>query len=185
MKKIWIVIAALAVLTGIIVVGCHRSDGGSKESQTFEEFGATILDYDYWKNIHSPGIMGPGDEATLVVGKIGDQAGEAFSGQISWSLSRTGVVAFVDVTKSTVSEDGTTATGNIVGIKAIGEGDVTVFAEDGHGTSIEHGFHVELGQHYTPEGELVESSSYYEEEESSSSEDEEESSSSAEPDDLW
>ena len=185
MKKIWMLIAAMAVLTGIIIVGCHRSDSDNDNSETFEEFGATILDYDYCKHIHSPGVMGPGDEATLAVGNIGDESVNTFSGKISWSLSRTGVVAFVDVTKSTVSEDGTTATGNIVGIKAIGEGDVTVFAEDGHGNSIEHSFHVEYGQHYNPEGDIVHSSSLEEEEESSSSEDEEESSSSAEPDDLW
>ena len=173
MKKFLIFLAAAVVLTGIIIVSCHRSNPDG--SGDFESFGASILDYDYWKPIHDPGIMGPGDVATLVVGKIGYEATEVFPGKVTWSISADGVLVFVQqISKSEVAEDGLTATGNIVEIRAIGEGTVTVLAKDAAGNVIQHEFKVAEGQHYTPDGEWKEPSysSFVEVEYSSSLEEE-------------
>ena len=161
MKKFWLFLSAAAVLAGIFVVGCNPSD--DHDSGDFKSFGASLLDYDYWKPVHDPGVMGPGDEATLVIGKIGYEATELYLGKVTWSLSTEGVLVFTaGTTGATVAEDGLTATGIVVGIKAVGAGTVTVIATDASGIQIWHEFEVGYGQHYRPDGGWDKSSSYSE-----------------------
>ncbi|MBO4595476.1 MAG: hypothetical protein J5632_02555 [Bacteroidales bacterium] len=206
MKKLLVIIAVVAVIAGISVSGCRRSGPAKSSSDSFNTFNGGILDYDYWKSIKNPGVLGLDDAVTLAIGRGGYENPEVFGGKVTWTLSETGVLEFILATRSQVSGKGSKATGSIIGIKAVGSGTVTVIATDAHGNTYKHEFRVGKGQHYKPDAEWSElpsssgyphddeaSSSSEDEEESSSSdleeyssssEEEEESSSSAEPDDL-
>lgn len=196
MKKLLVIIAVVAVIAGISVSGCRRSGPAKSSSDSFNTFNGGILDYDYWKSIKNPGVLGLDDAVTLAIGRGGYENPEVFGGKVTWTLSETGVLEFILATRSQVSGKGSKATGSIIGIKAVGSGTVTVIATDAHGNTYKHEFRVGKGQHYKPDAEWSElpSSSGYphddeassssEDEEESSSWEEEESSSSAEPDDL-
>ena len=189
MKKLLVIIAVVAVIAGISVSGCRRSGPAKSSSDSFNTFNGGILDYDYWKSIKNPGVLGLDDAVTLAIGRGGYENPEVFGGKVTWTLSETGVLEFILATRSQVSGKGSKATGSIIGIKAVGSGTVTVIATDAHGNTYKHEFRVGNGQHYKPDAEWYEYSSsghyssafyseYPDEEESSSSEDEEESSSS-------
>ena len=197
MKKLLVIIAVVAVIAGVSVSGCRRSSPAKSSSDSFSTFNGGILDYDYWKSIKNPGVLGLDDAVTLAIGRGGYENPEVFGGKVTWTLSETGVLEFILATRSQVSSKGSKAIGSIIGIKAVGSGTVTVIATDAHGNTYKHEFRVGSGQHYKPDAEwseLPSSSGYHDddeassssddEEESSSSEEEEESSSSAEPDDL-
>ena len=160
MKKIIILLAAMAVAAGLVFVACHRSDSNKPETVSFLTFQADILDLDYWATIHTPGVMGIDEEATLVVGRSGYENPEYYPGDVIWNLAPAGVLIFVQATwKTGISEDKTTATGNIVGIRSVGEGSATVTATDSSGNIISHEFVVGNGQHYRPDAEWQDSSS--------------------------
>ena len=182
MKKLLVIIAVVAVIAGISVSGCRRSGPAKSSSDSFNTFNGGILDYDYWKSIKNPGVLGLDDAVTLAIGRGGYENPEVFGGKVTWTLSETGVLEFILATRSQVYNKGSKATGNIIGIKAVGSGTVTVIATDAHGNTYKHEFRVGNGQHYKPDAEwseLPSSSGYpHDDEASSSSEDEEESSSS-------
>ena len=160
MKKIFMLLIAMAGATGLVFVACHRSDSNKSEPVSFQSFRAEILDLDYWATIHTPGVMGVGEEATLVVGRAGYEDSKYYPGDVTWNLAPAGVLVFVSATwKTGISEDKATATGNIVGIRSISEGRATVTATDASGNILSHEFVVGNGQHYRPDGEWQDSSS--------------------------
>ena len=161
MKKFLILLAALAAAAGFVFVACHRSNSAEPEvPSTFPSFQAEILDLDYWTAIRTPGVMGLDEAVTLVVGKSGYEDPKYYPGDVTWSVAPVGVLVFEQVTlKTSVSQDQRSATGNIVGIRSIGEGSATVIASDAEGNILTHEFVVGNGQHYRPDGQWQDNSS--------------------------
>ena len=161
MKRVVYFILAAAVLAGIIVAGCHKSD--KQDDSDFETFEAQILDYNVWTTIHSPGVLGLDDiGVTLAIGS-GDYANQqVYSGKVTWRVDPQRAIKFLPIEGySTVSEDGFSATGTRVMLKPFEEGDTCIYAEDSSGHQLSHEFRVGAGQHYTAEGGWQDASSGY------------------------
>lgn len=152
MKRLWITLTILAVIVTGIAVACSN-EGHPAPQVDFESFQAVLLDYDYWENVKNPTVMGIGDDVTMVVARGSYVTPEVYPGEVSWTLSSEGVIKFFASAKSSVSGNGTSASGSIVGIKAVGEGTVSVTIQDAFGHTIVHNFRVGAGQHYRPGGE--------------------------------
>ena len=69
MKKLLVIIAVVAVIAGVSVSGCRRSSPAKSSSDSFSTFNGGILDYDYWKSIKNPGVLGLDDAVTLAIGR--------------------------------------------------------------------------------------------------------------------
>lgn len=154
MKKLWVLLAALTVAAGLVIASCG---GGSDKNDDvlvdFETFHAELLDFNLWKNINEPGVMGLYEIVPLAIGRSDYKNAKLYPGKVLWNMYPEGVVVFVETSKSTVSHEGTSAEGNIIGIKAIAEGTVEITALDNNGHIIEHTFLVGEGQHYSPDGQ--------------------------------
>ncbi|MBR0298392.1 MAG: hypothetical protein IJR01_05475 [Bacteroidales bacterium] len=154
MKKLWVLLAALTVAAGLVIASCG---GGSDKNDDvlvdFETFHAELLDFNLWKNINEPGVMGLYEIVPLAIGRSDYKNAKLYPGKVLWGMYPEGVVVFVETSKSTVSHEGTSAEGNIIGIKAIAEGTVEITALDNNGHNIKHTFLVGEGQHYSPDGQ--------------------------------
>lgn len=154
MKKLWVLLAALTVAAGLVIASCG---GGSDKNDDvlidFESFHAEMLDNNLWVTINEPGVMGLNEIVPLVIGNPDYKSTKTYPGKVLWGMYPVGVVVFVETSKSTVSHEGTAASGSIIGIKAIAEGTVEITALDNNGHSIQHNFLVGEGQHYSPDGQ--------------------------------
>lgn len=154
MKKLWVLLAALTVAAGLVIASCG---GGSDKNDDvlidFESFHAEMLDNNLWVTINEPGVMGLNEIVPLVIGNPDYKSTKTYPGEVLWGMYPVGVVVFVETSKSTVSHEGTAASGSIIGIKAIAEGTVEITALDNNGHSIQHTFLVGEGQHYSPDGQ--------------------------------
>lgn len=162
MKKLWVLLAALTVAAGLVIASCG---GGSDKNDDvlidFESFHAEMLDNNLWVTINEPGVMGLNEIVPLVIGNPDYKSTKTYPGEVLWGMSPVGVVVFVETSKSTVSHEGTAASGSIIGIKAIAVGTVEITALDNNGHNIEHTFLVGEGQHYSPDGQWDENINPY------------------------
>ena len=154
MKKLWVLLAALTVAAGLVIASC--GGGSDKDDDVlidFESFHAEMLDNNLWVTINEPGVMGLNEIVPLVIGNPDYKSTKTYPGEVLWGMYPVGVVVFVETSKSTVSHEGTAASGSIIGIKAIAEGTVEITALDNNGHNIRHTFLVGEGQHYSPDGQ--------------------------------
>ena len=162
MKKLWVLLAALTVAACLVIASCG---GGSDKNDDvlvdFESFHAEMLDNNLWVTINEPGVMGLNEIVPLVIGNPDYKSTKTYPGEVLWGMYPVGVVVFVETSKSTVSHEGTAASGSIIGIKAIAEGTVVITALDNNGHSIQHTFLVGEGQHYSPDGQWDENINPY------------------------